>query len=395
MPIPETINLLVVDDQPPMREMIGNMLRSNGYKSLHIVSNGREAMRAIRTRPVDFVITDWTMPHMTGIELLKTIKSAVSSFNIPVLMISDEGSVEKVLYAVEEGVDGFIIKPFSENSLIRSVESIILRKANPSRIEQLTDEMRRLKLSGKYREALEIGNEILKDGEIPKVAFLTCECLYHVREYDKAVQIISDSSEERKMGNQENLLGKIYMNLGKQKEAIMYLKEAARRNPLNHDRKIDLIRAYFGIGQIEDGEKIIEGIMSSEPTDLVLVDIAQLYLDLNDAGKAGYYLDRTVNPINETVHVFNNYAIALRKAGKYEESAETYRKCVKIAPDSDVLFYNLAFLYCMTNNLPGAREALKNALKLNPQNEHAKNLLQKIEQDPKSLASLSQGARFM
>jgi two-component system, chemotaxis family, chemotaxis protein CheY len=373
--------LLVVDDQPRMREMIHAMLRSNGFDSLIFAESGKQALRSLVKQEIKLVITDWNMPNMTGIELLKQIKGDPKLFSIPVMMVSDERAADKVLYAVEEGTDGFLVKPFSENDLIKNVNRVLAKSSTYDEMEQKIFEMRRLKLSKKYREALDLGLEILKDSNNQRVALLTCECLYQIEEYDKAISMMADTDEENRSSQHTNLLGKIHLGLGQYSQGILALEQASRMNPLNYERKLDLASAYFTTGRGEDAEKIIKSIENSRPTDLELVNIAQIYLDQDNLDKAGEYLRQTVDPIKESIHVFNNYAVALRRADRMEDATGIYLKCLKIDPESDVLHYNLAVLYAKSNKLKEAKEAAADALKLNPENQHARDLLQKISQN--------------
>jgi tetratricopeptide (TPR) repeat protein len=296
------------------------------------------------------------------------------------MMISDERAADKVLYAVEEGTDGFMVKPFSENDLIKNIKLALAKTGAKTQTEQKIFEMRRLKLEKKYREALDLGFEILKEGNNQRVALMTCECLYQVEEYDQAISMMTDTDEESRSSQHTNLLGKLHLGLGQYDQGIMALEQAVKMNPLNNDRKIDLAGAYFATGRGAEAERVIQGIVNSRPTDLMLVAIAQLYLDQGQMDKAGDYLKQTVDPIKESVHVFNNYAVALRRANRMEDATDIYLKCLKIDPESDVLHYNVAVLYAKGDRIKEAREAAAEALRLNPENQHARDLLQKLTQ---------------
>ena len=372
-------SLLAVDDLPQMRDMLRVMLRKNGYVNLNMAESGKQALKHIAQKPIDLVITDWNMPNMTGIELLKHIKGDPQLYTIPVMMVSDERASDKVLYAVEEGADGFLVKPFSENDLIKNIKLALAKNASTDAMKEKVSEMRRLKLSKNYREALELGFEILKSTNNQRVALMTCECLYQVEEYDKAIAMIADTDEKSRSSQHSNLLGKIHLGLGQYDQGILALEQAVRMNPLNYERKIDLAGAYFAAGRKEEAERVILSILNARPTDLELVSIAQIYLDQDQMDKAGDCLKQTVDPIKETVPVFNNYAVALRRADRLEDATDIYLKCLKIDPDSDVLHYNLAVLYAKSNKLKEAKEAVQNALKINPDNEYAKDLLMKFK----------------
>jgi two-component system, chemotaxis family, chemotaxis protein CheY len=373
-----SVNILVVDDIAQMRETVRSMLRAYGYNSLFLAESGNQALAMIESHSIDMVITDWSMPNMPGIELVKKVKNDAKLFSMPILMISDERTMDKVLYAIEEGVDSFLVKPFSEQELIKHVKLLFRKVKNVDEIEEQVFEMRRLKLSGNYRESLELGYKILNIRNHPRVALMLCECLYHVKEYDKAINMMMDTEEESRNSEHNNLIGKIYMKLGKYDQGILYLEQAVNKNGLNHDRKMDLARAYVSVGRIEEAEKVVNTVIGSKPTDLNLVDIAQLYLDMGELDKAGSYLKQTVDPIPETVSVFNNYAIALRKADRFEESAAIYKRCLEITPDSGILHYNLGFLLTRLGKLAEARKVLQKALNLHPEDLHAKALLEKV-----------------
>ena len=372
-------SLLVVDDLPQMRDMLRVMLKKNGYANLSMAEGGKHALTHIASKHIDLVMTDWTMPNMSGIELLKHIKGDPNLYRIPVLMISDERASDKVLYAVEEGADGFMVKPFSENDLIKNIKLALAKSASMGELNEKISEMQRLKLSKNYREALELGFEILKRGKNQRVALMTCECLYQVEEYDKAIGMIADTDEKSRSSQHSNLLGKIHLSLKHYDQGIVALEQAVKMNPLNYERKIDLAGAYFAAGRKAEAERVLVGILNARPTDLELVSIAQIYLDQDQMDKAGDCLKRTVDPIKETVPVFNNYAVALRRADRLEDATDIYLKCLRIDPNSDVLHYNLAVLYAKSGKFNEAKEAAANALKLNPDNEHTKDLLAKLK----------------
>lgn len=371
-------NLLVVDDYPEMRDITRVMLRDNGYANVLTADCGSRALTIIESRSISLVITDWNMPNMTGIELLTNLKSDPKYFTIPVVMISDERDAAKVLYAAEEGVDGFLVKPFSEQDLINSIRTALEKCNSKDEIEQKVVEMRRLKLSGNYQEALKAGFEILDVKSHPRVLLMTCECLVKLKQYDKALSIMADVDEEDRTSQHAKLLGQIHMNAGRYAQGILALEKAVNMNTLNNDLKIDLAVACFANENIEEAERVIQSVMNNRPTDLNMVNIARIYLDRGDIDKAGSYLKLTVDPIKETVQVFNKYAVALRKLDRFEDAAEIYRKCLKIEPESDILHYNLAVLYTKTSQPEEARKSLSEALRINPENEYASSLLSRL-----------------
>lgn len=372
-------SILVVDDLSQMREMIRAMLRNNKYANVTVVGSGSQALRHVSVTHVDLILADWYMENMDGMELLTQIKNNPKLFSIPVVIMSEDRTDSKILYAVEEGADGFLIKPFNENDLIKNVNLALNKVAVKDEREMKVVEMRQLKLSKNYNEALELGIQILDKGPNQRVTMMMCDCLYQIKDYDRAISMITDTGEVSTSSQYSNLLGKIYMTLGQHSQGIFALEQAAKVNPLNNIRKIELAEAYVAAGRREDAENIIQRIVNEDPTDLSLVQIAQIYLDLDEIEKAGQLLRQTVAPIKSTINVFNNYAVALRQTEKFEDAMDIYLKCLKIDPDSDVLYYNLAVLYIKSNRMDEAKKALGNAVRLNPDNETARDLLRKCQ----------------
>jgi len=200
-------NIIIVDDLPKLRDMIRVMLRNNGYNSLTIAGSGNQALRNVMAKPTDLVITDWQMPNMDGIELLMQMKNDPNLFHIPVIIMSEDRTENKVLYAIEEGADGFLIKPFNENDLLSNVRLALNKDEFKDERELKVVEMRRLKLTKKYREAVHLGFEILAKGPNQRVTMMMCDCHYQLEEYDKAITMITDTEEGGQSSEYSNLLG--------------------------------------------------------------------------------------------------------------------------------------------------------------------------------------------
>ncbi len=125
MPMPNPdIKILSVDDFSTMRRIIKNILRQLGYNNVIEAEDGLSALHKLRQEKIDFIITDWNMPNMNGLELLKTIRADEKLKHIPVLMVTAEALKDNVLQAVQAGVNSYIIKPFSPETLKEKMEII-------------------------------------------------------------------------------------------------------------------------------------------------------------------------------------------------------------------------------------------------------------------------------
>jgi two-component system chemotaxis response regulator CheY len=119
------MTVLVVDDFATMRRIIRNILRDLEFKKILEAEDGTAAVDILKTQKVDLIISDWNMPKMTGLELLKWVRSNEDTKDIPFLMVTAEAQKENVIEAVKAKVSNYIVKPFTAQTLAEKLEKII------------------------------------------------------------------------------------------------------------------------------------------------------------------------------------------------------------------------------------------------------------------------------
>lgn len=124
------IKILIVDDFSTMRRIIKNLLRDLGYNNTFEADDGATALPMLETGDFQFVITDWNMPIMQGIELLRKIRENPKLKSLPVLMVTAEAKREQIVTAAQAGVNGYIVKPFTADILKDKLDKIFERIAN-------------------------------------------------------------------------------------------------------------------------------------------------------------------------------------------------------------------------------------------------------------------------
>lgn len=128
MPPPD-LRILVVDDFPTMRKIVRQVLRQLGYENVQEAEDGRAALEFLRQKGnIDFVISDWNMPNMTGIELLKAVRAEPAFKTLPFLMVTAEADKESIVEAVKSGVSSYIVKPFNSATLREKIEKIFANR---------------------------------------------------------------------------------------------------------------------------------------------------------------------------------------------------------------------------------------------------------------------------
>jgi len=121
----ENLNVLLVDDIKSMRSMIRGILFAVGIHKVHDAGDGFEALSVLKQQEIDLIISDWNMPKMDGLELLKTVRADAKYKDIPFLMITAENRKENVVDAIQAGTSEFIAKPFTDGTLREKLEKII------------------------------------------------------------------------------------------------------------------------------------------------------------------------------------------------------------------------------------------------------------------------------
>lgn len=119
------LKILVVDDFSTMRRIIKNLLRQIGFSNIDEADDGSTALQRLKADPVDLVISDWNMPKMSGLDLLKAIRGDDKLKKIPVLMVTAEAKKENIVEAVQAGVNNYIVKPFTAETLKEKLEKVI------------------------------------------------------------------------------------------------------------------------------------------------------------------------------------------------------------------------------------------------------------------------------
>ncbi len=121
------MKILIVDDFSTMRRIIKNLLRDLGFNNTQEADDGTTGLPMLKTGNYDFLVTDWNMPGMTGIDLLRVVRADPKLQALPVLMVTAEAKKDQIVLAANEGVNGYIVKPFTAQTLKEKIEKIFER----------------------------------------------------------------------------------------------------------------------------------------------------------------------------------------------------------------------------------------------------------------------------
>jgi len=129
MALSPNMKILIVDDFPTMRKIVKGVLKQLGFSNVIEAEDGLKALESLRQNPnVEFIVSDWNMPNMTGLEFLKAVRADPKVKHIPFLMITAEAEKENIIEAVKSGVSNYVVKPFNAATLKEKIDKIFAGK---------------------------------------------------------------------------------------------------------------------------------------------------------------------------------------------------------------------------------------------------------------------------
>jgi two-component system chemotaxis response regulator CheY len=126
-PLDKNMKILIVDDFSTMRRIIKNLLRELGFNNTLEADDGLTALPILQAGGIEFLVTDWNMPGMQGIDLLKAVRADAKLASLPVLMVTAETKREQIMVAAQAGVNGYVVKPFTAGTLKDKIDKIFER----------------------------------------------------------------------------------------------------------------------------------------------------------------------------------------------------------------------------------------------------------------------------
>ncbi len=123
----KNMKILIVDDFSTMRRIIKNLLRDLGFNNTQEADDGVTALPMLQNGDFDFLVTDWNMPGMQGIDLLKALRADPKFADLPILMVTAEAKREQIVEAAQAGVNGYVVKPFTAATLKEKIDKIFER----------------------------------------------------------------------------------------------------------------------------------------------------------------------------------------------------------------------------------------------------------------------------
>ncbi|MBU2550222.1 MAG: tetratricopeptide repeat protein [Proteobacteria bacterium] len=383
---PDKFRVLVVDDKAPMRRTIRNMLRALGFTNIREASDGREALKRIRGETFDFVFSDWHMPHLTGVDLLRSLREDDNFRTLPFIMVTASVEEEMVAEVIEADVDGYIIKPFKMETLKEKVIEILTAKFMPSPLEsqlQVAEICIKGRSFGRAHEEIDKAARISPNN--PRVHFARGQLFEAQGRLDLAERSYAQSwSAGPKYIKAMEKLSEVFEKRGKADEALMVLKKACELSSRNPDRLTRLGMLHLMAGHANEARESFGQALKLDPGNGERqTAIGEAYMKQGLHQDAEVMFKASIESDPYDVFKYNRLGIACRQQKKFEEAIGYYQKALEIDPDEKYLHYNLALAYVGAGKKSEADKCLGQAIRLDPEFQEALEVRSKMQRGPR------------
>lgn len=313
---------------------------------------------------------------MSGVDLTFVTRTLKNAFpELKILMLAQEADKNHLVLLHESGVDALLIKPLDKAGLL---EKIALAIKPQDQLDRTLAWARTLLEQGEPMRALQIANQAL-DQQVNSVSVLLLmgDIFRHMKDYDKAVDAYTRASSSSALYLEPmRKLADLYAEKGEINKQIEYLEKMDEASPLNLDRKIQIGELLLKLKRPDKARKMFDSAMklshrqARENVSCVAYRVADLYTD-SDPAMAANFLQQGLETRkdywgHEDLATFNRLGLLLRRAGKWQEAAQEYRKALSVAPNDDGLHYNLSMAYLEGKDVENARAMALKALAINP-----------------------------
>ena len=378
----QNFKILIVDDKPNMRRTIRNMLRMFGFNLFGEAEDGDVAVSKIRSENFDFVIIDWNMPRMNGVEALRIIREDDKYRDLPFLMVTAEVEEGTVAEVIEADVDGYILKPFIPKTLEEKMTEIMKKKMSPSPMDMHLRLAEVHYKSGNFASAhIELDKAAQINSRSPKIHYARGLLFEAEGNLENAEQAFASARQAGpKFIKAHEKLAEIYDKQGKASEMLAVLKEAVAVSPKNAQRQTKLGEALLSEGRVQEAKLAFNAAIKLDPDNPTRkAAIGEAYLSHGLAQDAERAFKSSIKSDPDNIHVYNRLGIAFRRQKKFEEAVGYYLRALELSPQESNLLFNLARAYLGVGRNGEAADALKRALRIHPDFSEAKELLNKLQ----------------
>lgn len=331
------------------------------------------ARQAVESKKAPLIMVERSLGGRDLSFVTRILKTAYPELKI--LMLSQETDKNHFILLHESGVDSCLIKPLDAAGLLEKLALVIKPQ---DQIDRSLEWAKSLLSQGEPLRALQIANQALEQqSNASAVLLLMGDIFRAMKEYDKAIDAYTRASGASALYLEPmRKLAELHEERGDTFKQIEFLEKMDEISPLNLDRKIQIGELLLKLNRPDKARKMFDQAVklshrqARESASGVAYRVADLYSE-SDPATAASFLQRGLETRkdfwgHEDIATFNRLGLLLRRAGKWKEAAEEYRKAISVAPNDDVLHYNLSMAHLEGKEIEPARAMALKALALNP-----------------------------
>lgn len=376
----KNITVMVVEDILSARETVVNLLRALGFSTFQEAENGEAALELMNGSSPGLIISDWNMPKMNGLGLLRAVRSRPESPYVPFIFLTSKSEVEDVALASDGGASAYLVKPVTIKALSEALNTV-LNGGFEQDFELLKAEIQNHCQNREQAKALDLLRrfELLYPGQAQRIALEHVRVLMQFSEFARAEEILCEIlSANPLFAKGWETMAKIQSWQGKWDQALGAVDKAVTISPNNTEYHI--LRGSINLHKEnlhEARKNFMTALNIDRKNDQIKQDIWNAYVDLDMVDEVqrdfGSYIFSSL-----TCDTLNNMAVAYRRKGELARAIEIYRAALAREPDNPKILFNAAVAYVSRKQFGKARSLLVHALGNDPGFEKAKALLTQI-----------------
>lgn len=376
----KNITVMVVEDILSARETVLNLLRALGFTHFLEAENGEEALGKITEGVPGLIISDWNMPKMNGLNLLRAVRSRPETPYIPFIFLTSKSEVEDVALASDGGASAYLVKPVTIKALSEALNTVFDGGFEQD-FELLKVEIQNLCTAKEQAKALDLLRrfELLYPSQMQRIRLAHVRVLMEFSDFPKAEEMLCEILAANPLfARGWETMAKILCWQGNNDQALAAVDKAVSISPNNTEYYI--LRGSINLHK-EDLHAARNNFMTAlnidRKNDQIKQDIWNAYVDLDMVDEVqrdfGSYIFSSL-----TCDTLNNMAVAYRRKGELARAIEIYRAALGKEPDNPKILFNAAVAYVNRKQYGKAKSLLAHALGNDPDFEKAKALLKQI-----------------
>ncbi len=381
--------IIVIDDQQDLRLIVTHHLQKMTYSNIIHASSAMDALKMLKdqTKPVT-ILCDQEMPHMSGIELLSEIRENPSIPRGPFCLMMDQVNKEKVMLAVESGVEEMLVKPFTQGDIapkLRNAYKVFNNPKNPERVYELAKSLLREKKLDESMKVYTILCQAAPKAARPSVGL--ARVAIEKKDFTQALKFLDEAEQKNSSYvHAYSVRADLLVKMQKWDEAVASYGKAIALSPLNPLRYIAASEVLFKVKRYSEAVSLLK-LAVGHGLHFTALDhyMSQALFMLKDYAGSLKHVRTALSHEPENITYLNQYGICLKETGDLEEAQKTYNKVLKLDPEDTSALYNKAVMFNAKGEIQDAIKLLERLLKKHPDfkpgiaklEEYKKNLAQK------------------